>query len=170
MTPGEMYPCVPGGCPHRVVVNGFRFRFVVDVPTGPTTARAWPSGSSYEIELLGPAGAGGALRSLGRYPAVLDPDAPPDAAGALLDVRRGPFARDHISCPLLETLASLMSRGLTETDIVAMPPAEEVVRRCEAAMRRLDPRAFAVLAAAAEALAEVEAGDATDEPPGGIVH
>ena len=38
----------------------------------------------------------------------------------------------------------------------------------EAAMRRLDPRAFAVLAAAAEALAE--AGDATDEPPGGIVH
>ena len=27
--PHHSYPCVPGGCPHRVVVNGFRF--VVDV-------------------------------------------------------------------------------------------------------------------------------------------
>ena len=42
MTPGEMYPCVPGGCPHRVVVNGFRF--VVDVPTGgmDMSLESWP--------------------------------------------------------------------------------------------------------------------------------
>lgn len=157
MNPGEMYPCAAGDCPHKITIAGYRLRLLADPPdTRPEAARARLSdhGPGYVVELLASPGPGLAIVSLGEYPATIDADAPPDAAGELVEVRRGPFGRSLLTCPLLDALSSLLVTAAGELDGTRLQTLDEAVRCAEAAAWKSDPRAFAVASAAAQALAK----------------
>lgn len=185
MRPGEMYPCAVGSCRHRIIVQGFALYITDDEPPtdGVTVAAVAPAGDvGYKIELYAPDGEGGALRRRAVCSAMLDPEASPDGAGDIVEVRRGPFGNDQVSCPLLDDLSYLFRKALITTGVcmraeamqktppgapLQVPAPIELAHACEATMAQLDRDLFAALL---EVLRLRRESRAASSDGGGYVH
>lgn len=187
MRPGEMYPCAVGSCRHRIIVQGFALYITDDEPPtdGVTVAAVAPAGDvGYKIELYAPDGEGGALRRRAVCSAMLDPEASPDGAGDIVEVRRGPFGNDQVSCPLLDDLSYLFRKALITTGAcmraeamqqaqpgvpLRVPEPAELARACEAMMARIDRDTFAALLEVAQSRQRSRDAAARGDE-GGYVH